>query len=716
MDVPRSARFMQEQEQYGGGRRRADAPAPTRQKPRQSRAEFQKQKQAPYRYAKAIQKQQAQAAKTPESAARRRVSQPAFGMQTLKNRADGAKKKAADAGRGLARWFGIVDNQEFNAMQRDYVHRKVSMPGFMPTAIGAQPLGTQNGFRKNQNTAMVQAALEMNKMETSSESEDDSEIVISSNAFTRDPIDGLEHYRRLRMEERKKQLKPGWFGGEVNKRRGSVKAYRTLKAGPTSKKHTHIRDQTLVQRQLQAMPTFYPWFIYGVTTLQVIVALLMVAHAYTAGHMADLGIVSKTTLCTGDECPAGFNGLVNTAANRTDEFNWAYGPTASYLLQAGAKYSMCMRESTEVLLSASRERGQQCVFGISDDSDVGYRCDDSAPGNAGERGYACCKTGIASGIRAGMMSKSACEAELEAIGETFVLGDSWTEGQICSEGQDYIVIRPCCTSLDYACEIITEDECQFKSGRFHADKQLCSDTSCLSDGCGITPEEWDRLQTSGSFRNQPEKPNQWYRLFSALMIHGGVLQILLVALVQYYAGRAVETQAGFLRTMLIYLISGVGGYLISGIFSPNTVSVGANPAVYGLLAVMMVELFQAWQVVQHAGRQLAKISFIIIISLGIGTFPYVDNWSHIGGFAFGIVSGIVFLPYITFGKWDARRKKLLLIVSQYTRSRMCALRASPALLRRENDTTHAKFHMSQLDVLAGRCAFLSSSSCFSWQC
>eukprot|EP00041_Stephanoeca_diplocostata_P038407 m.1513490 g.1513490 ORF g.1513490 m.1513490 type:complete len:244 (+) comp25214_c0_seq22:1268-1999(+) len=187
------------------------------------------------------------------------------------------------------------------------------------------------------------------------------------------------------------------------------------------------------------MPTFYPWFIYGVTTLQVIVALLMVAHAYTAGHMADLGIVSKTTLCTGDECPAGFNGLVNTAANRTDEFNWyyivcthawtgkwyscwwslwgldetatvgkrsvawtnvvcwcrAYGPTASYLLQAGAKYSMCMRESTEVLLSASRERGQQCVFGISDDSDVGYRCDDSAPGNAGERGYACCKTGIA---------------------------------------------------------------------------------------------------------------------------------------------------------------------------------------------------------------------------------------------------------------------------------------------------------------------------------
>ncbi len=40
----------------------------------------------------------------------------------------------------------------------------------------------------------------------------------------------------------------------------------------------------------------------------------------------------------------------------------------------------------------------------------------------------------------------------------------------------------------------------------------------------------------------------------------------------------------------------------------------------------------------------------------------VDNWSHIGGFCFGAVSGIVFLPYITFGKWDARRKRILLLL------------------------------------------------------
>jgi hypothetical protein len=49
--------------------------------------------------------------------------------------------------------------------------------------------------------------------------------------------------------------------------------------------------------------------------------------------------------------------------------------------------------------------------------------------------------------------------------------------------------------------------------------------------------------------------------------------------------------------MLIYFISGIGGYVISGIFIINQVTTGADPAVFGLLAVLLVELFQSWQVI-----------------------------------------------------------------------------------------------------------------------
>jgi hypothetical protein len=33
-----------------------------------------------------------------------------------------------------------------------------------------------------------------------------------------------------------------------------------------------------------------------------------------------------------------------------------------------------------------------------------------------------------------------------------------------------------------------------------------------------------------------------------------------------------------------------------------------------------------------------------------------DNWAHVGGFFVGLFSGTAFLPYLTFGKWDKRRK------------------------------------------------------------
>ena len=42
-----------------------------------------------------------------------------------------------------------VDYHEMNAMQRDYIHRKVDQRGFAPQ-VGAQPYATRNGFTQRQ--------------------------------------------------------------------------------------------------------------------------------------------------------------------------------------------------------------------------------------------------------------------------------------------------------------------------------------------------------------------------------------------------------------------------------------------------------------------------------------------------------------------------------------------------------------------------------------
>ena len=41
---------------------------------------------------------------------------------------------------------------------------------------------------------------------------------------------------------------------------------------------------------------------------------------------------------------------------------------------------------------------------------------------------------------------------------------------------------------------------------------------------------------------------------------------------------------------------------------------------------------------------------------------YPHKFLFSGGLLFGVVSAIIFVPYITFGTWDACRKRILLII------------------------------------------------------
>ena len=76
---------------------------------------------------------------------------------------------------------------------------------------------------------------------------------------------------------------------------------------------------------------------------------------------------------------------------------------------------------------------------------------------------------------------------------------------------------------------------------------------------------------------------------------------------------------------------------MSGVLDPYVVSCGANPAVFGLLAVMTVELFQSWAVVPNRGSHLAKLLGLVVVGFVLGSLPFVDNMSQLGGFCFGLV-------------------------------------------------------------------------------
>lgn len=67
------------------------------------------------------------------------------------------------------------------------------------------------------------------------------------------------------------------------------------------------------------------------------------------------------------------------------------------------------------------------------------------------------------------------------------------------------------------------------------------------------------------------------------------------------------------RVGLLYVISGFGGSLVSGLFLQSNVSVGASGALFGLLGSMLSELITNWTI--YANKVLIAMSFNWIINV-----------------------------------------------------------------------------------------------------
>lgn len=96
-----------------------------------------------------------------------------------------------------------------------------------------------------------------------------------------------------------------------------------------------------------------------------------------------------------------------------------------------------------------------------------------------------------------------------------------------------------------------------------------------------------------------DQPNQFFRFITAMFLHIGVIHYVMNALSQYLLVAQVEFVAGWFRTALMYVMSGAFGFLISALFSADSLSNGSSAAIYGMLGVETVDLFQTWQLLER---------------------------------------------------------------------------------------------------------------------
>ncbi|KAF2817636.1 rhomboid-domain-containing protein [Mytilinidion resinicola] len=164
----------------------------------------------------------------------------------------------------------------------------------------------------------------------------------------------------------------------------------------------------------------------------------------------------------------------------------------------------------------------------------------------------------------------------------------------------------------------------------------------LSQLCGFGGVPYQKPGTPLSDRSH--EPDQWFRFIVPMFLHAGIIHIGFNMLLQLTLGRDMEREIGSLRFAVVYFSSGIFGFVLGGNYAaPSISSTGASGSLFGIIALVLLDLFYNWSTRRSPVKDLLFILLDIAISFVLGLLPGLDNFSHIGGFLCGLVLGICLL-------------------------------------------------------------------------
>jgi rhomboid protease GluP len=151
---------------------------------------------------------------------------------------------------------------------------------------------------------------------------------------------------------------------------------------------------------------------------------------------------------------------------------------------------------------------------------------------------------------------------------------------------------------------------------------------------------------------------QYWRLFTAGFLHADIFHIGFNMWCLWSLGRLAERLFGKWQTFAIYMVTGVGGALLSIANKPQHGELGASGAIFGLVGAVLAGV-KFGDLNISLGEKRAIISSVVtfaVINFILGMSGNIDNMCHFGGFVTGLLIG---LPMGAF----ARTNKLLQVAT-----------------------------------------------------
>jgi membrane associated rhomboid family serine protease len=138
---------------------------------------------------------------------------------------------------------------------------------------------------------------------------------------------------------------------------------------------------------------------------------------------------------------------------------------------------------------------------------------------------------------------------------------------------------------------------------------------------------------------------EYWRLFTAVFLHIGLVHLAFNSYALYSLGPQVEGLYGRSRFLVLYLLSGLAGSVAS-YASSDSISAGASGAIFGLVGALAVYLVRHRDIFGRRGQHgLTNVIVVILYNLLLSFLvPGIDVYGHVGGLIGGLIVGQLLCP------------------------------------------------------------------------
>jgi membrane associated rhomboid family serine protease len=137
---------------------------------------------------------------------------------------------------------------------------------------------------------------------------------------------------------------------------------------------------------------------------------------------------------------------------------------------------------------------------------------------------------------------------------------------------------------------------------------------------------------------------EYWRILTGATLHGSFLHIFMNCYAFYSFGRIAEMLSNRSHIAIVFLCSAIGGGVLSLIFVPDGLSVGASGGIVGLVSYLLVYAFRRRRFISPEFRKSLLINIGFILIFGLVLFQRIDNFGHIGGLLTGAAYGLLQIP------------------------------------------------------------------------